>query len=80
MEVDFPIVLNDIQGEQLDEIEIINSMIMLPKTRINIVGNRMVGAGLNQQMGNQATTNSSDILANFNSSSAMSKLNLEETT
>ena len=55
-------------------------MIMLPKTRINIVGNRMVGAGLNQQMGNQATTNSSDILANFNSSSAMSKLNLEETT
>ena len=52
-------------------------MIMLPKTRINIAGNRMVGAGLNQQTGNQASNNSSDILANFTSSSAIAKLNLE---
>ena len=46
LQVDFPIVLNDIRGEKVEEIEIVNSIIMLPKTRIEIRGNRMVGAGL----------------------------------
>ena len=80
MEVDFPIVLNDIKGENLDMIEIQNSLIMLPKTRINIAGNRMVGAGLTQQKNSSATTNSSDIVANFHSNSDMSKLNLVKTS
>ena len=77
MEVDFPIVLNDIRGEKVEEIEIVNSLIMLPKTRIEIKGNRMVGAGLNQQKSSSAANNSSDIIANFHSNSEMSKIDLE---
>ena len=48
MQVDFPIVLNHIRGEKLDAIDIKSSMIMLPKTRIDIKGNRLVGADLFQ--------------------------------
>lgn len=46
MTVDFPIVLNDISGEQLDAIDIQSSYVKLPKTRIDIRGNRLVGADL----------------------------------
>ena len=46
MTVDFPIVLNDIRGEQLEAIDIQSSMVKLPKTRIDIKGNRLVGADL----------------------------------
>ena len=76
MEVDFPIVLNDIRGDEVSEIEIVNSIIMLPKTRIDIRGNRMVGAGLNQQSNKSTANNSSDIIANFHSNSEMSKIEL----
>ena len=74
--MDFPIVLNDIRGEKVEEIEIVNSIIMLPKTRIDIRGNRMVGAGLNQQKSSGPANNSSDIIANFHSHSEMSKIEL----
>ena len=49
---------------------------MLPKTRIEIKGNRMVGAGLNQQKSSNTVNNSSDIIANFHSNSKMSKIEL----
>ena len=53
---------------------------MLPKTKINIRGNRMVGAGLTQyKSSSKAQSNSSDIIANFHSSSSMSKLDLAKT-
>jgi hypothetical protein len=78
LEVDFPIVLNDIGGEKVEEIEIVNSMIMLPKTRIEIKGNRMVGAALNQQKSSNTVNNSSDIIANFLSNSKMSKIELAQ--
>ena len=49
-----------------------NSVLMLPKTRIDIRGNRMVS----QVKSSSAARNSSDMIANFHSNSEMSKIEL----
>ena len=49
---------------------------MLPKTRIDIKGNRLVGADHYQQKNNRGESNASDIVANFHSNSSFSKIGL----
>ena len=76
MQVTLPGVLYDIRGEDIQNIEIVNSMPMLPKTQLTIRGNRMVGGGLAQQLTVKKAVNSSDIVANFYKNFCMSKVNL----
>ena len=75
MQVDLPGVLFDIRGEEIDKIQVKNSLIKLPRTRINVKGNRMVGTGVTYG-GRKKTINSSDILANFHSNTSMSQFQL----
>ena len=75
MQVDLPSVLYDIRGEKIDKIQVRNSLNKLPRTRINVKGNRMVGTGV-AHGSRKKTINSSDILANFHSNSSMSQVQL----
>ena len=43
MTVVFPDVLNNIGGERIDQIQIMNSYSKIPKAKLSIIGNRMIG-------------------------------------
>ena len=40
MQVNFPLVLNDIRGENIEMLDLVHSMIKLPETRIKIKANQ----------------------------------------
>ena len=76
MHVDLPIDLLGIEGEDIQAIKIVNSLNRLPRTRINVRGNRMVGAGVTKSS-KKKVNNSSDIVANFHQSSSISQVELD---